>query len=87
MSDQNTEISELKAECAALRATVALLITGMFGNHDFGSAANWRDGTMADLAATISGLDKLANPHFAPAMQKIAALIFTTQGALRADAA
>ena len=74
----NSEYAQLAGECAALRASLALLITGLHGKHDFGTGNDWRDGTMQRAAADLAG--RLDDPNFAAGFEKLAQDVLSFTG-------
>ena len=70
VDNHDPEIQRLKADCAALRSALALLIAGLHSRTALGGVEDWRNGTMADYAASLAGEDG-RGPLFAEAFGKI----------------
>lgn len=86
MSGQNTEIAELKAECAALRVMVAALSSGRYWLREESGRAYWQDAAMQDFIAQFAGPEK-DNPHFVASMLLIRNIALASQEAALAGTA
>jgi hypothetical protein len=69
MSDSNSDLAELRAEVAALRGSLALLLAGLHGRNSLGGTSHWTDGTMKRAAAELTG--QTDNPLFGEAFDRL----------------
>jgi hypothetical protein len=76
--DQPRDIDSLRAECAALRAVLAIMIASLHGRLDLGSVADWRDRAIHAAAARSEAL--AGHPAFDAALDKLRADILSLNG-------
>ena len=82
MSD-SLEVLALKAECAALRATISVLTVNLLGVREGapdGSLAAWEDGRQAAYIAKVAGPDG-NHPAFRAAVDQIRAIVMNARPA------
>jgi TRAP-type mannitol/chloroaromatic compound transport system permease large subunit len=75
---QSQEIEQLQAECAALRAVLAIVIASLHGRLDLGSVADWRDRAVHAAAARSEAL--AGHPAFNAALDRMRADILSLNG-------
>lgn len=66
---QFPEIEQLRAECAAQRAVLAILIASLHGRSKLGSVDDWRDGVLREGAAKLAG--SISHPAFNAAIDRM----------------
>jgi hypothetical protein len=72
---QSQEIEHLRAECAALRAVLTIVIASLHGRLDLGSIADWRDGAIHVAAARSEA--SAEHPAFKAALDRMQAEILS----------
>jgi hypothetical protein len=80
VSDSISDLAELKAEVAALRGSLALLLAGLHGRNSLGGTKHWQDGTMRRAAAELTG--QTDNPLFAEAFERLRAAVLSLPSTL-----
>jgi Ser/Thr protein kinase RdoA (MazF antagonist) len=80
MSDSNSDLAELRAEVAALRGALALLLSGFHERTNLGSHDDWNSGAMLRAAAELTG--QTDNPQFAEAFERLRAAVLSLPSTL-----